>query len=32
MTYELKFEVTKIINEVLGEEQNNKGKISKLIT
>lgn len=32
MTYEVKCEVTKIINEVLQEESTNKAKISKLIT
>ncbi len=32
MTYELKYEVTAIINEVLQEEKANKGKISKLVT
>ena len=32
MTYELKYDVTKIISDVLQEQSANKGKISKLIT
>ena len=32
MTYDLKSDVTKIISDVLQEETQNKGKISKLIT
>jgi len=32
MTYDLKYDVTRIINEVLQEENANKHKISKLIT